>query len=172
MAHGPRCSAACGIFPDQGSNPCPLHWQADSQPLHHQVSPSLSILDAGRVVTGCDHHLALYETGSNDRASLGLTAFSQGEYKGIIRTPPHKAGAPGGPTCSAAARVPILSVSLLLGPHARGISGMLGCLAEGTNVGDIWNGVSQNAGWAEVSALFTLDSLLLPSLCLFFSLPG
>ena len=24
------CSAACGIFPDQGSNPCPLHWQADS----------------------------------------------------------------------------------------------------------------------------------------------
>ena len=24
------CSAACGIFPDQGSNPRPLHWQADS----------------------------------------------------------------------------------------------------------------------------------------------
>ena len=24
------CSAACGIFPDQGSNSCPLHWQADS----------------------------------------------------------------------------------------------------------------------------------------------
>ena len=23
-------SAACGIFPDQGSNPCPLHWQAVS----------------------------------------------------------------------------------------------------------------------------------------------
>ena len=39
VAHGPRCSAACGIFPDQGSNPCPLHWQADSQPLHHQGSP-------------------------------------------------------------------------------------------------------------------------------------
>ena len=37
--HGPRCSVACGIFPDQGSNPCPLHWQADSQPLHHQGSP-------------------------------------------------------------------------------------------------------------------------------------
>ena len=39
MAHGPSCSAACGIFPDQGSNPCPLHWQADSQPLRHQGSP-------------------------------------------------------------------------------------------------------------------------------------
>ena len=24
VAHGPSCSAACGIFPDQGSNPCPL----------------------------------------------------------------------------------------------------------------------------------------------------
>ena len=41
VAHGPRCSAACGIFPDQGSNPCPLHWQADSQPLRHQGSPFL-----------------------------------------------------------------------------------------------------------------------------------
>ena len=39
MALGLRCSAACGIFPDQGSNPCPLHWQADPQPLRHQGSP-------------------------------------------------------------------------------------------------------------------------------------
>ena len=30
VAHRLSCSAACGIFPDQGSNPCPLHWQADS----------------------------------------------------------------------------------------------------------------------------------------------
>ena len=41
VAHGPSCSAACGIFPDQGSNSCPLHWQADSQPLRHQGSPCL-----------------------------------------------------------------------------------------------------------------------------------
>ena len=39
VAHGLSCSMACGIFPDQGSNPCPLHWQADSQPLYHQGSP-------------------------------------------------------------------------------------------------------------------------------------
>ena len=39
VAHGPSWSTACGIFPDQGSNPCPLHWQADSQPLCHQGSP-------------------------------------------------------------------------------------------------------------------------------------
>ena len=31
VAHGLSCSAACGIFPEQGSNPCPLHWQADSE---------------------------------------------------------------------------------------------------------------------------------------------
>ena len=39
VAHGPSYSEACGIFPDQGSNLCPLHWQADSQPLSHQGSP-------------------------------------------------------------------------------------------------------------------------------------
>ena len=39
VAHGPSCSAACGIFPDRGPNPRPLHWQADSQPLRHQGSP-------------------------------------------------------------------------------------------------------------------------------------
>ena len=30
VAHGLSFSAACGIFPGQGLNPCPLHWQADS----------------------------------------------------------------------------------------------------------------------------------------------
>ena len=39
VAHGSSCSVACGIFPDQGSNPCTLYWQADSQPLRHQGSP-------------------------------------------------------------------------------------------------------------------------------------
>ena len=41
VAHGLSRSAACGIFPDQGSNPCPLHWQADSQPLRRQGSPTM-----------------------------------------------------------------------------------------------------------------------------------
>ena len=43
VAHGPSRSAACGIFPDQGSNLCSLHWQADSQPLRHQGSPELHL---------------------------------------------------------------------------------------------------------------------------------
>ena len=37
--HGLSCSEACGIFPDQGSNPRLLHWQADSFQLSHQGSP-------------------------------------------------------------------------------------------------------------------------------------
>ena len=45
VAHGPSCFVACGIFPDQGSNPCPLHWQADSQPLRHQGSPAVLFLN-------------------------------------------------------------------------------------------------------------------------------
>ena len=30
VARGLSCSLACGIFLDQGLNPCPLHWQEDS----------------------------------------------------------------------------------------------------------------------------------------------
>ena len=60
VAHGPSRSVACGIFPDQGSNPCPLHWQADSQPLRHQGSPILGF---------CLCYLALY------RKSLSTTVI-------------------------------------------------------------------------------------------------
>ena len=35
---GLSCPVACEILPDQGSNLCPPHWQADSQPLDHQGS--------------------------------------------------------------------------------------------------------------------------------------
>ncbi|XP_060157374.1 protein cornichon homolog 3 isoform X2 [Globicephala melas] len=45
MAHGPSRSVACGIFPDRGMNPRPLHRQADSQPLHHQGSPYIIAFD-------------------------------------------------------------------------------------------------------------------------------
>ena len=47
VAHGPSCSAARGILPDQGSNPCPLHWQADPQPLRHQGSPICRLFNDG-----------------------------------------------------------------------------------------------------------------------------
>ena len=39
-----NCDArACGLFPDQGLNLCPLHWQVGSQPLDHQGRPCLCI---------------------------------------------------------------------------------------------------------------------------------
>ena len=37
--HRLSCPVACGIFLDQGLNPCPLNWQADFLPLDHQGSP-------------------------------------------------------------------------------------------------------------------------------------
>ena len=46
MAQGLSCSAAGGIFLDQGSNPFPLHWQADSLPLRHQGNPLFSLIDS------------------------------------------------------------------------------------------------------------------------------
>ena len=40
VAHRLSCSAAYGIFPDQGSKPSLWHWQADSLPPSHQGSPA------------------------------------------------------------------------------------------------------------------------------------
>ena len=44
VAHRSSGSVACGIFPDQRSNPRLLHWQVDSYPLSHQGSPMINIL--------------------------------------------------------------------------------------------------------------------------------
>ena len=44
VAHGPSCSAACGIFPDQGLNQRPLHCKADSLQLDDQGSPEESTI--------------------------------------------------------------------------------------------------------------------------------
>ena len=53
VAHGPSCSVACGILPDRDTNPCPLHWQADSQPLSHQRSPFSLFLLFVNSITVC-----------------------------------------------------------------------------------------------------------------------
>ena len=45
MVHGFSCPGVCGIYPDQGSNPCLLNWQEDFLPLSYQASPlQLSLL--------------------------------------------------------------------------------------------------------------------------------
>ena len=48
---GSRAQLLHGMWdpPRPGPNPCPLHWQADSQPLRHQGSPSVLLLDLGEV---------------------------------------------------------------------------------------------------------------------------
>ena len=43
VAHGTSCSAACEIFPDQGSNPRPLHWQAEQTLNHCTTREALSL---------------------------------------------------------------------------------------------------------------------------------
>ena len=37
------CFTRCWIFPDQGLNLCPLHWQLDSQALDHQGTLKISL---------------------------------------------------------------------------------------------------------------------------------
>ena len=44
-SHGLSSLAACGIFPNRGLNPCPLHWQAASLTLSHRESPGRQILN-------------------------------------------------------------------------------------------------------------------------------
>ena len=45
VAHAPSCPAACGFFPDQGSNSCPLHWQVDFPLPDPQGSPPQVFLE-------------------------------------------------------------------------------------------------------------------------------
>ena len=45
VAHGLTCPKAYGIFLDQASNLCPLHWQVGSQPPDHQGSPDRNFLN-------------------------------------------------------------------------------------------------------------------------------
>ena len=50
VAYGLSCSVAYEIFLDQSLNPCPLHWQVGSYPLHHLENEWLptSIFMSGR----------------------------------------------------------------------------------------------------------------------------
>ena len=59
---GFSCTAPCGIVPDQGLNPCPLHWEVNSRPLDHQGSPEAKVLNvhlfqSTEVINGGDRML-------------------------------------------------------------------------------------------------------------------
>ena len=70
VAYGLNCSEACGIFLDQGSNLCPLHWQADSYPLYHQGSPCL-ILNQNNALSLAD--LSENMVTNNNTCKLGYS---------------------------------------------------------------------------------------------------
>ena len=58
VAHGLGWPIACGTFPDQGLNPCPLHWQVDPQPPGPPGKPWLVFLMHFKV--GCRHQHAYH----------------------------------------------------------------------------------------------------------------
>ena len=83
VAHGPSCSAACGILPDQGSNPCPLHQQADSQPLRHQGRPppsSISLSHSHSCSFCIPASLFLFERKLIQRIAIG-------DFRGQVEVP-------------------------------------------------------------------------------------
>ena len=55
VARGLSCPVAYGIFPDQGVNPCPLHWQVDSYSLNHQGSPRVTLKKVFFFLRGSQH---------------------------------------------------------------------------------------------------------------------
>ena len=58
VVYGHSFFKACRIFLDQESNLCPLHWQVDSNPLCHQVSPITSVLQRSKLRQLVHGHLA------------------------------------------------------------------------------------------------------------------
>ena len=75
-----QCSLLQGIFPIQGTNPHPLHWQVDSSPLSHQGSPlkhsyiSLVAIIWNSAVLELHHTAAL----DKDRTAWKYSWVSQG----------------------------------------------------------------------------------------------
>ena len=60
VAHGLRCLSTCGLLLDQGSNPCPQHWQADSSPLGHQASLLIVVLICISLMVSDVGHLYIF----------------------------------------------------------------------------------------------------------------
>ena len=44
VVHRFSCHAARGVFPEERSDQCPLHWQVDSYPPYHQASLVYTII--------------------------------------------------------------------------------------------------------------------------------
>ena len=73
-----------GIFPDQGSNPCRLHWQVDSLPLSHQGSPDSLTLN-----------VCLSETNQSVQFSCSVVSNSLWPHEPQHARPPCPSPTPG-----------------------------------------------------------------------------
>ena len=76
VARGLSSSTACGVFSNQGSNPCLLLWQADSLPLSHQGSPDIIIFLMVVFIFGSTGSLLLLGLFSAWRIGATLVGFS------------------------------------------------------------------------------------------------
>ena len=85
----PPCPVACGIFLDQGSNPCPLHWQADSYPLYTREVPH-NLYYFGKETARHKDHTYIYSLFMR-AAALG-NAFRHLSYRIQIKHTSHKSG--------------------------------------------------------------------------------
>ena len=57
VAHGLSCPMACGIlFPQQGSNPRPLHWKLNFSSLDHRGSPWVFTFEFSFCFCMCSRH--------------------------------------------------------------------------------------------------------------------
>ena len=93
MAHGTSRSAARGIFPDRGANPCPLHRQVDSQPLCHQGSLNAYIFNVENV-----HNIFV-----SRKSMQNIIGFPGGA---VVGSPPADAGDTGSRPGPGGSRVP------------------------------------------------------------------
>ncbi|KAJ8789164.1 hypothetical protein J1605_004958 [Eschrichtius robustus] len=91
---GLRPLPACGIFPDQGLNPCPLPWQAYSKPLRHQGSPNTGCAgfrSCGTGLSSCGSWAVerrLSSCGTRDLPGPGLEPVSPALAGGFLTTAP------------------------------------------------------------------------------------
>ena len=79
-AHGLSCPVARGILvSDQGSNPCPLLWQADSQPpVTREVPMTIKLLTAllnrGHYECLLGNKVVIRQSQAGDRVQVGLSS--------------------------------------------------------------------------------------------------
>ena len=79
VAYGLSCSAACGIFPDQGSNLCLLNWQENSYLLCHEGSPKLLFIEN---ITPESRNISVY-------SNVNLVCKHMTIFGGVFLNPQH-----------------------------------------------------------------------------------